>query len=108
MVRTTLLAAAMVIGVLLGLQAPTQAAETEVRKFQVTVDGKPSGEYTMTFTKEADGSVRISCDAHVKVKVAFVTAYHYDYNATEVWKAGRVVSLKSTCDDDGKKYEVTA
>ena len=49
----------------------------------------------------------MTCDAHVKVKVAFVTAYHYDYTGS-IWKAGRLVSLKSTCDDDGKKFEVNA
>jgi hypothetical protein len=105
MFRTTQI---VLVGLAVALAARAQAAETEVRKFNVSVDGKPSGSYTMQITKNDDGSVGISCDAHVKVKVAFVTAYHYDYTSTELWKDGRVVSLKSTCDDDGKKYQVSA
>jgi hypothetical protein len=99
---------ALLVGLALGLTAPAPAAETEVRQFAVSVDGKPSGQYTMTFTKADDGSVTVACDAHVKVKVAFVTAYHYDYTGTEVWKDGRLVSHKSSCDDDGKKFQVSA
>ena len=103
MVRTTLIVSALLVASPLA-----RAADTEVRQFNVSVDGKPSGQYTMTFTKEDDGSLSIACAAQVKVKVAFVTAYHYDYTGKEVWKDGRLVSLKSTCDDDGKKFEVVA
>jgi YD repeat-containing protein len=104
MVRTT----ALGIGLFLSLVLPAHAAETEVRRFNVSVDGKQSGQYAMTFTNQDDGTLAIACDAHVKVKVAFVTAYHYDYTGTEVWKDGRLLSLKSTCDDDGKKFQVNA
>jgi hypothetical protein len=105
MVKTTPIASALLLA--LALAPCARAAETETRTYNVTVDGKDSGKYTISFTRE-DGKVTVSCDAHVKVKVAFVTAYHYDYAATEVWKDGRLVSLQSRCDDDGKKYEVTA
>jgi hypothetical protein len=105
MLRTTLLAS-LFVGLLL---APhVSAAETEVRVFNVSVDGKDAGKYTMTITKQDDGSVTVACDAHVKVKVLGVTAYHYDYTGTEVWKDGRLVSLKSGCDDDGKRHSVSA
>jgi hypothetical protein len=108
MVRTTRIVPALLVGLVVGLGARAQAAETEVRLFNVSVDGKPSGQYTMSFTRGDDGSLTVNCDAHVKVKVAFVTAYHYDYTASEVWKDGRLVSLSSSCDDDGKKFNVTA
>jgi hypothetical protein len=103
MVRTTLIVCALLAG-----PALARAADTEVRQFNVSVDGKPSGHYTMTFTKESDGSLTIGCEAHVKVKVALITAYHYDYMGREVWKDGRLQSLVSHCDDDGKKFEVSA
>jgi YD repeat-containing protein len=105
MVRTTHIVCALLA---FGLAAPTRAAETEVRQFNVSVDGKPSGHYTMAFTKESDGSLSIACDAHVKVKVALITAYHYDFVGKEVWKDGRLQSLSSHCDDDGKKFTVVA
>jgi hypothetical protein len=103
MLKSTVIAPAL----LLGLTLFAHAAETEVRTFNVSVDGKPSGQYTMTFTKDA-GDLKVVCDAHVKVKVLGVTAYHYDLFAIEEWKDGRLQSLRSRCDDDGKKFEVNA
>src|SRR5437867_2722524 len=108
MVRTTHIVRALLVGLALALAPAARAAETEVRQFNVSVDGKPSGQYTMTFTREDDGSLSIACEAHVKVKVALITAYHYDYTGKEVWKDGRLQSLLSRCDDDGKKFEVIA
>ncbi len=108
MVRTTHIVSALLATAALALAPHARAADTEVRTFNVSVDGKPSGQYTMTFTKGGDGSLTISCDAHVKVKVLGVTAYHYDYTGKEVWKDGRLQSLVSRCDDDGKKFEVVA
>ncbi len=105
MFKMTQIVPALLVGLAL---APGARAETEVRQFNVSVDGKPSGQYTMRIAKGDDGTVSISCDAHVKVKVAFVTAYHYDFTGAEEWKDGRLISLKSTCDDDGKKFSVTA
>ncbi len=108
MVRTTPIVPALLVGLALVWAPRAQAAETEVRQFNVSVDGKPSGQYTMTITKGDDGGVSVTCDAHVKVKVLGITAYHYDYTGVEEWKDGRVQSLRSRCDDDGKKFEVTA
>jgi YD repeat-containing protein len=107
MVRTTPIVPALLVGLALVVAPQAQAAETEVRQFNVSVDGKPSGQYTMTIAKSDDG-VTITCEAHVKVKVALITAYHYDFTAIEEWKDGKVQSLRSRCDDDGKKFEITA
>ena len=62
----------------------------------------------MKITKNDDGGVHIECDAHVKVKKAFITVYHYDFTDSEDWKDGKLVHLKSHCDDDGKKFDITA
>jgi YD repeat-containing protein len=107
MVRTTLLVPALLVGLALGAAPRALAAETEVRLFNVSVDGKPSGQYKMTFAKDG-GTITITCDAHVKVKVLGVTAYHYDFYGVEEWKDGRLQSLRSRSDDDGKKFDVTA
>jgi hypothetical protein len=108
MVRTTLIVPALLVGLALFAAPRAQAAETEVRKFNVSVDGTPSGQYTITITKGDEGAVTITCDAHVKVKKLGITVYHYDFTATEEWKDGRLQSLRGGCDDDGKKFEVTA
>jgi hypothetical protein len=108
MVRMTQTAPALLVGLALALAPRARAGDTEVRQFNVSVDDKPAGQYVMTLSKHDDGSVSISCDAHVKVTVLRITAYHYDYSGSEVWKDGRLVSLRSRCDDDGKKFEVSA
>jgi hypothetical protein len=106
MVKTTrLLAALLLAGALF---TPARAAETEVREFSVSVDGKSSGTYTMTITKQDDGIYTMVCQADVKVKVGPIVAYRYIYNGTETWKDGRLQSLESDCDDDGKKFHVRA
>ena len=55
----------------------------------------------MTIAKSDDG-VTITCEAHVKVKVALIRIVDYDFTAIEEWKDGKVQSLRIRCDDDGK------
>ena len=43
MVRTTPIVPALLVGLALVLAPAARAAETEVRQFNVSVDGKPSG-----------------------------------------------------------------
>ena len=105
MLKTTPIVTALLV---FALAPCVRAGQTEERQFNVTVDGKKAGTYTMTVTKNDDGTVTVGCDAHVKVKVALITAYHYDYTGSEVWKDGRLMRLRSRCDDDGKKFEVSA
>ncbi len=97
-----------VIAALLVLGAGARAADTEVREYSVSVDGKPSGKYTMTITKDDDGLVTMKCEAAVKVKVLGVTGYSYVYGGVEIWRDGRLVALQSNCNDDGKQFKVRA
>jgi hypothetical protein len=82
------------------------AAETEVRDFKVMVDDKDAGAYHMTLT-EKDGVVTMTGAARVKVSYV-VVSYKYDYAGTETWKDGRLQAFRSSCNDDGKKHEVSA
>ena len=110
MFRRAPVAGLLLAGLVFSLaSAPVQGAEVEVREYTVKVDDKPVGQYAMTITQKDDGSVTMSCDADLKVKVAkLVTAYSYAYNCLEVWKDGRLQSFQSTCNDNGKKYAVKA
>jgi hypothetical protein len=96
------------LGGLLPGQGRARGADVEVREFNVTVDGKPAGEYRMTITRQDDGSVSMACRAEVKVKVLGVTAYSYAYDGVEVWKDARLQTLQSTANDDGKRFRVSA
>ncbi|MBY0459705.1 MAG: hypothetical protein K2V38_20490, partial [Gemmataceae bacterium] len=85
----------------------TAAGADEVRTFAVTVDGKPGGTYAIATATAADGTETVAVVAAIKVKT-LVGNYTYELNSTEVWKGGRLVSLSSQANDDGKKHTVTA
>jgi hypothetical protein len=84
-----------------------RAADVETRDFTVRVDGKPAGDVHMTIQRRDDGTTQVSCDTDVIVKVLLIK-YRYTYRGREVWKNGRLQRFASTCDDDGKRFEVSA
>src|SRR5262249_6124139 len=90
-----------------GGAAEGTAAETESRYFAITIDRKPAGQFSMTITRQDDGSVAVTGSADVKVSY-LVYKYRYSYQGTEVWKNRRLVSLNSTSNDNGNRYSVTA
>jgi hypothetical protein len=71
------------------------------------VDGKRAGAAHITIQKAEDGAVTVSCDTDVTVPVLFMT-YKYSYRGREVWKDGKLQRFESNCNDDGKRYVVTA
>jgi hypothetical protein len=86
-----------------------RAADTETRDFSVHIDGKESGLYRMTIERRDDGTVSMAAQASIQVKKLGITVYRYTYAGTEVWKDGkerRLLGMTSSCDDNGKRYEV--
>ncbi len=84
-----------------------RAADLETRDFVVRVDGKPAGEYHLTLHRQEDGVTQVSGDTDVDIRI-FLIHYTYRYRGREVWKGGRLQSFSSTCNDNGKRYEVSA
>jgi hypothetical protein len=100
---------AITLVVLLGGVASAHAGDAESRVFQVTVDGKNAGTYTMTISAEKDGVVTMTGQAEIKVKyVGGLYTYRYSYHGEEIWKDGRLQRFASRCNDDGKGFEVSA
>src|SRR5262249_21687250 len=91
------------IGVFTSLTNVSTAAETEIRDFQVIVDGKKAGDYRMTIQRLPDGSLSMNGQANVNVTY-LIYRYQYSYQGTEVWRAGRLLQLNSRAFDDGKNY----
>lgn len=86
-----------------------RAADVETRDFTVAVDGKRAGEAHMTIQRQDDGAVSMRCDTDITVKIAALfKAYSYSYRGHETWKDGRLQRFESTCNDDGKRFTVTA
>jgi hypothetical protein len=95
----------------MGQAASAVAADTESRDFTIFVDGTASGQHHMTINRRDDGTVTMSAQANVRVKKVLITLYNYTYTGTEVWKEGkdgRLLSLTSTSNDNGKRFDVQA
>jgi hypothetical protein len=81
------------------------ASDAEAREFQILVDGRPAGSYTMTITKRPDGSVVQTGQANVRVRVLIKT-FVYTYSGTETWHDDRLTKVESTTNDDGTRYQL--
>jgi hypothetical protein len=92
---------------LLAVPLPVLGADTEKRDFAIFVDGKEAGQTRMTITQNDDGSTLMQANANVKVQQAIFT-YTFSIQATELWKDGRLFSLKANTNDNGKKTDVQA
>jgi hypothetical protein len=95
-------------GVLLvaGTAGRAAAAENESRHFAISVDGKPAGTYVMTLDRQ-DNTETMTGRADVRVS-KFVYTYTYNYQGTEVWKDGKLQQLRSSTNDNGKRFTVSA
>ena len=95
-------------GLLLGGLPAARAADMEIRRFAILIDGKRSGDYKLTVARQDDGTVTATLQGAMRITKLGVTWYHYSFRGTEVWNNGRLQRLESTCDDDGKKYSLIA
>lgn len=99
--------AVCVASVLWSAAAGVRAADSETREFVVRVDGKPAGSAAMTIQRQDDGTTTVACETSVKVRVLIKT-YSYTCQTRETWKDGRLQQLNSSCNDDGKQFQVSA
>ncbi len=81
------------------------AVEVETREFQVLIDSKPAGTYTMSIRKNDDGSFEQNGQANVRLRILIKT-FTYTYTGTETWINGRLTKFESTTNDDGKRYQL--
>jgi hypothetical protein len=87
-------------------QAPAAEPESSYN-FRVYLNQDPIGYHKFTLTSQGEARQLLS-KAHYVVKLLFVTAYHYDHEATEIWGGDCLTRLDSSSDDDGKAYTVHA
>jgi hypothetical protein len=85
----------------------TEGPSEETRDFEIAVDGKPAGDYRMEISRVDKRTVAMSGQAAVHVKYLFYT-YSYSYRGTETYRDDRLVSLESTCNDNGTDLRLSA
>lgn len=98
---------------LLALALPwaTQAgtpAPRESYDFQVLRDGTPIGHHRVIVRRDGARS-EVEVDIELRVKAAgFLTLYRYLHQSREIWEGDRLVSLRSTTDNDGRQEYLNA
>ncbi len=75
--------------------------------FRVYLDQDLIGYHDFTLVPQGD-SRELKSAAHFVFKVLFITAYHYDHHASEIWHGDCLSRLDSSSDDDGKIFAVHA
>ncbi len=75
--------------------------------FQVFLDQTLIGYQNFRLTPTPDGQ-ELTNEAHFRVKVLFIEAYHYDLHATELWQGDCLHRLDAHTDDDGTLLDVHA
>ena len=73
--------------------------------FSVLLDGKRIGVHDFVVTHQAD-ETEVVTEAHLKVKVAFLSLYQYDHQDHEIWRGGCLVRISSHTRDNGKAFAV--
>ena len=71
--------------------------------YNVRRNGGAFGTHQITLTP--DGR-RLTVDIAIKlqVKAAFITLYKYDHRNTEIWEDGKLLSITTKTNDNGKEY----
>jgi len=101
------LACLAVIACALGQACPLWADDTEYRDYVIFVDGKEAGQSRISMVEKTYGTTDVVATAKVRVKlVGLFTAFSYEVESRESWKAGKLVSLKSVATEDGKTTRV--
>jgi hypothetical protein len=76
------------------------------RTYGVYRNGSELGSHVITFRHTEAGFV-VEHHVRIRVKILFVTAYHYEADRTETWRDGRLVAVRTTTNDNGTTFEVT-
>ncbi len=114
MMAKRMLRAGLVLGAVL-VSAATVAASVAVASaippsgeipFTVFRNGDSEmGFHRLRFTREGE-RVIVEKEINFKVRLAFITAFRYEHRNREVWENGRLVSLDTTTNDDGREHWV--
>jgi hypothetical protein len=74
--------------------------------FQVLRDGSQIGEHRINFRTDGD-RLAITTQIDIEIEALVFSVFRFTHRAEEIWDAGRLVSIKSTTDDDGTALQVS-
>src|SRR5262245_10032843 len=81
--------------------AQPKVIDKEIREFSILVDGKESGQSTMTIIAKDDGTTEMTASAAVKIR-RLIFSYSFSIDSKEVWKNDKLVGMQNLSEEDGK------
>jgi hypothetical protein len=99
--------AGLLVGWSAALAQPAAPASPgpETAKFAINREGSQIGTHTIELMRNGPETL-VKLATHIEVKIAFITAYRFEQNGSERWVNSKLVTLKSTTDDNGTPYKV--
>ncbi len=104
---TVIRSLATCLALLLPAAAVAEEGMVEIREYRVLRDGDEIGSHVFTILQEDDRTT-VNVKTDIKVKVAFITAFRFEHERTEVWEEDQLISMESTTNDDGDEYSISA
>lgn len=81
------------------------SASSQQMNFDVLLDGKEVG-FHRFHLEQLDDSRVVRSEAEFRVKVLFLTAFHYQHNNVEIWEDNCLRSIDAETDSNGRQFEV--
>lgn len=78
-----------------------------VLDFNVLRHGLTIGQHRIELRRDGE-RVEVAIRARVAVRLMFITVYRFELDASETWRSGRFVALRSRTHDDGADHAVMA
>jgi len=76
--------------------------------FDVFRKGKSMGQHIVSFAENEYGDLVATTDVDLEVKIGPFTAFQYQLDSQETWRAGQLIQLIGKTNDDGDKSYVNA
>lgn len=92
---------------LLALAPLARADGSEQRDFAIFIDNKEAGTSRVTVVQQGDGTTYMTATVSVNFK-RLIGSLALTIDAQEWWKDGKLVGMKSSSVENGKKTEITA
>jgi hypothetical protein len=104
-VHVSRLAGALLLGVVLGFAAASEAAEPEQFFASVLLDKKKIGQFHVRISRAETGEIE-ELRARASVSMLGVRLYEFTHDLTQTWRAGELQALRGAADDNGTKYDL--
>jgi hypothetical protein len=81
------------------------AGATNDRHFSVLYGDRRIGTHSIVYSSDGEDT-RVSTEIHLVTKVAFITVFAFNHRSEEIWRNGRLMSLRSETIEHGEALHV--